>query len=490
MDYEPVIGVEIHVELNTKSKMFSLAPCMFGQTPNSMTVGYDFAFPGVMPIVNKQAVRFAIKVCSALNMKVARTLYFDRKNYFYPDLPKGYQITQQFDPIGKDGYVEIIVNNEKIKVGVDNAHLEEDTAKQLHLANQSLVDFNRCGTPLLEIVSNPDMHSGEQAQKYVEAIREIVTYLDVSDGKMENGSLRCDINVSLRKVGSKKLGVKTECKNLNSIQHIKNAVDYEVKRQTEILNCGEKVTQETRRWDEGLKQTILMRKKTTEVDYKYYREPNIIPIDLDESFISDAIMDMNKLPDQYREDLKAYNLSPYQIGELLSDRDYLYYFEECIALGCKNPTYLCNLLISDIHGYLNSTSNIDSNGRKSVKTLKDLVFSVDQLVSLVNLFDQGKINSRQAKDILSIMFEKGLDPLQIAEKENMVQNSDDDFITAIVDKVISENQQSIVDWHNGKDKVLGYLVGQVMKESKGKANPNIAKEKISKIIGPCGEYKK
>lgn len=490
MEYEPVIGVEIHVELNTKSKMFSSSPCSFGMMANSQTVGYDLAFPGVMPVVNKQAVRYAIKVCKALNMEIAKTLYFDRKNYFYPDLPKGYQITQQFQPIGKNGYVEIETEDGKIKISVDNAHLEEDTAKQLHLANESLVDFNRCGTPLLEIVSNPDIHSGLQAQKYVEAIREIVTYLDVSDGKMENGSLRCDINVSLKKVGSKKLGVKTECKNLNSIQHIKNAVDYEVKRQTEILNRGEKVVQQTRRWDETLKQTVLMREKTTAIDYKYYREPNIVPIDLDDSFIEDAILDMNKLPTYYREQLKEYNLTSYQIEELLANKELLLYFEECLNLNCKNPQLLCNLLLSDILGYLNNNSLVDANRRKIEMTLKDLKFNNEKLISLVNLFSDNKINSKQCKDILNIMFETGEDPISIAERENFVQNSDESFISSIVSKIIESNAQSVTDWQNGKDKVLGFLVGQVMKESKGKANPNIAKDMILKIIGPCGEYKK
>ena len=294
MEFEPVIGIEIHVELKTKSKMFSSAPCNFGQAPNSMTVPFDFAFPGTMPVVNKEAVNFGIKVCSALNMNIARTLYFDRKNYFYPDLPKGYQITQQFHPIGTHGYVEIESQGKTIRVGVDNAHLEEDTAKQIHLSDISLINFNRCGTPLIEIVSDPDMHSGEEAMKYVEAIREIVTYLGVSDGKMENGSLRCDINISLRPKGETKFGTKTECKNLNTIQNIRAAVDYEIARQTEILNAGGVVEQETRRYDEAQKKTVLMRKKTNAIDYKYFREPNIVPIDLDEAFIDDAIMSMNK----------------------------------------------------------------------------------------------------------------------------------------------------------------------------------------------------
>ncbi len=475
MGFEPVIGIEIHVELKTKSKMFSSAPCTFGEAPNSMTVPFDFAFPGTMPVVNKEAVNYGVKVCSALNMTIARTLYFDRKNYFYPDLPKGYQITQQFHPIGTHGYVEIESNGKTIRVGVDNAHLEEDTAKQVHLSDISLINFNRCGTPLIEIVSDPDMHSGEEAMKYVEAIREIVTYLGVSDGKMENGSLRCDINISLRPKGETKFGTKTECKNLNTIQNIRAAVDYEIARQTEILNNGGVVEQETRRYDETAKKTVLMRKKTNAIDYKYFREPNIVPIDLSEDFIDDAIMSMNKLPKQYRVELKKSGLGDYEIEELLKDREFVVYFEDCIALGAKNATTLWNYLMVELMGYLN----------KNELTLKDLPFSKENMVSLVNLVSEGKINSKQAKEVLATMEEKGADPLKVVREKGMEQISDTSFISTLVDEVISENPSVVSDWKKGKDHALGYLVGQVMKKSKGKANPALAKETILSIIGPC-----
>lgn len=477
MEFEPVIGIEIHVELKTKSKMFSSAPCTFGEAPNSMTVPFDFAFPGTMPVVNKEAVNYGVKVCSALNMTIARTLYFDRKNYFYPDLPKGYQITQQFHPIGTHGYVEIESNGKTIRVGVDNAHLEEDTAKQVHLSDISLINFNRCGTPLIEIVSDPDMHSGEEAMKYVEAIREIVTYLGVSDGKMENGSMRCDINISLRPKGETKFGTKTECKNLNTIQNIRAAVDYEIARQTEILNNGGVVEQETRRYDETAKKTVLMRKKTNAIDYKYFREPNIVPIDLSEDFIDDAIMSMNKLPKQYRVELKKSGLGDYEIEELLKDRDFVVYFEDCISLGAKNATTLWNYLMVELMGYLN----------KNELTLKDLPFSKENMVSLVNLVSEGKINSKQAKEVLAIMEENGEDPLKVVKEKGMEQISDTSFISTLVNEVIAENPSVVSDWKKGKDHALGYLVGQVMKKSKGKANPALAKETILSIIGPCGK---
>ena len=479
MEFEPVIGIEIHVELKTKSKMFSSAPCTFGEAPNSQIVPLDLAFPGTMPVVNEEAVIYGIKICSAMHMNIARTLYFDRKNYFYPDLPKGYQITQQFHPIGTKGYIEINIGGKMVKVGVDNAHLEEDTAKQVHLSDISLLNFNRCGTPLLEIVSEPDMHSGEEAMKYVETIREIVTYLGCSDGKMENGSMRCDINISLRPKGTTTLGTKTECKNLNAISNIRAAVDYEIKRQTEILLSGGKVEQETRRYDENKKMTVLMRKKSNAIDYKYFREPNIVPIDLDEGFIYDAVHSMNKLPNQYRTELKELGLGDYEIEELLKDREFVTYFEDCISLGVKNPTTLWNFLMVDILGYLNKNS----------LSLSDLKFSKDHLVLLVSAINQGKINSKQAKEVLSEMFATGKNPMDVIKEKGMEQISDSSAIEKIVDEVLSANAQSIADWQRGKDHALGYLVGQVMKQSKGKANPSLAKSLIVGKIGPCGSKK-
>lgn len=479
MEYEPVIGIEIHVELKTKSKMFSPAPCTFGEAPNTQTVPFDLAMPGTMPVVNEEAVVYGIKICSAMHMNIARTLYFDRKNYFYPDLPKGFQITQQFHPIGTKGYVELVIDGKTVRVGVDNAHLEEDTAKQVHLSDISLLNFNRCGTPLLEIVSEPDMHTGEEAMKYVETIREIVTYLGCSDGKMENGSMRCDINISLRPKGTTTLGTKTECKNLNTIANIRSAVDYEIKRQTEILENGGQVEQETRRWDEAKKCTVLMRKKTNAIDYKYFREPNIVPIDLDEGFIYDAQHSMNKLPNQYRAELKQLGLSDYQIEELLKDREFVTTFEDCIKLGVKSPETLWNFLMVEILGYLN----------KKEETLNDLKFSKDYLVSLVNAVSTGKINSKQAKEVLSVMFEDGSDPVKIIKDKGLEQISDTSAIESLVDEVLNANAQSIADWQRGKDHALGYLVGQVMKASHGKANPSLAKELILKKIGPCGSKK-
>jgi aspartyl-tRNA(Asn)/glutamyl-tRNA(Gln) amidotransferase subunit B len=476
MEFVPTIGVEIHVQLKTASKMFSKAPNTFGQTPNSEVVPLDMAFPGTMPVVNKEAVVYGIKLCSALHMTISKTLEFDRKNYFYPDLTKGFQITQQFFPIGKDGLVEITLDNGEIrKIRVDNAHLEEDTAKEIHLNDITLLDFNRAGIPLIEIVSQPDMHSGEEAMKYVESIREIVTYLGISDGKMEDGSMRCDINISLSPKGSAVLGTKCECKNLNTIQNIKTAVDFEIGRQSKILNEGGKVEQETRRFDESIQQTVLMRKKTNAIDYKYFREPNIVPIDLSEGFIYDAIHSMNKLPNEYRSELKKAGLDDYETQALLKDRDFVVYFEDCLTLGAKNPTLLWNYLMVDTQSWLN----------KNEKTLDKLPFTKEAFVSLINLIDSGKINSKQAKEVLAEMLATGANPADVVKAKGMEQISDAAAVQSLVDAVLAKNQQSVSDWQHGKDHALGYLVGQVMALSHGKANPSLAKELIIKVIGPC-----
>lgn len=480
LDLVPVIGIEIHVELKTKSKMFSSSPVTFGYKPNSKTVDFDFAFPGTMPQVNLIAVKYGIQVCSALNMKIDNVLKFDRKNYFYPDLPKGYQITQQFNPIGKDGYINISLKDGYKKIRIENAHLEEDTAKQIHLADCSLLDFNRCGTPLIEIVSMPDISSGEEAMKYVEAIREIVTYLEVSDGKMENGSLRCDINISLKEKDSDLLGVKTECKNLNSIYNIRQAVDYEIERQKQIINSGNKVVQETRRWDDSKRQTVLMRVKTSEVDYKYFPEPNIVPIKLKDKFIKEAISSMKKLPSYYREELKKQNLNSYQIEELLRDKNILNFYLTCSALNPKDFVILYNFITSDILGFLNKNS-LD---------ISSLKFSPKNLIDLVNMLSENKINSKQAKEILQDLLLSGGNPIHIAKVKNMTVITDNTAIEKIVDEVLKENSQVVSDWKNGKDHALGYLLGQVMKKSGGKANPSFAKEMILEKIGPCGKYEK
>lgn len=473
MNFEPVIGIEIHVQLKTRSKMFSAAPTSFGKMPNTETVPYDLGCPGTMPRVNKEAVRYAIRIASGLHMTINPLIQFDRKNYFYPDLPKGFQITQQQYPIGSNGYLDLKDSDGRTHhIRIERAHMEEDTAKQLHLAKESLLDYNRAGTPLVEIVSMPDIRSAEIAMKYVESIREIVTFLDVCDGKLENGSMRCDVNISLRPIGSEKFGTKVEIKNLNSIANVRAALEYEVKRQSDILLSGGQVVQETRRYDESKKRTSLMRVKTNAVDYKYFREPNIVPIRISQEFIDNAIKTMHKLPSVYKDELMEKGLNESEAEALLSSRELADYFEETCAKGVKNIKTLWNYLMGDITAWMN----------KDYLTLKDLKFTQENLKDFVNLISDGKINSKQGKAVLEKMLDEGADPKKVVQDLGLEQISDTGVLEKLVDDVLAANQQSVTDFKAGHDHALGYIVGQVMKASHGKANPGLAKEMILKKI--------
>lgn len=461
MNFEAVIGIEIHVEMKTKSKMFSSAPVLFGAEPNTLVRPLDIAFPGTMPLVNKQAVINAIRVSNALHMSIDNELWFDRKNYFYSDLPKGFQITQDKRPIGRDGYVEIKTKNGIKRIEIERLHMEEDTCKQLHMSNYSLLDYNRAGTPLVEIVSRPNIRSGEEAMKYVEQIKSIVQFTDVSDGKMEEGSLRCDVNISLRPIGSEKFGTKVEIKNLNSLSNVEKAIEFEIIRQQKLLLAGMPVEQETRRFDEMRKETVLMRKKTDAVDYKYFTEPNITPIKLSDEFIKNAIETCPELAsskrNRYINDLK---LSEYDADILLQDKAVSEYFDETINYNA-NPKLLVNWIMVDIASYLN----------KNNYSISDLKLSPEHLSDLVKLISEGKISSKQAKDVFLDIVETNASPIDVANKLGIVQMSDENAIMDLVIEALNENPQAIEDFKNGKDRAVGFLVGQIMKKSRGKANP-------------------
>lgn len=461
MNFEAVIGIEIHVEMKTKSKMFSSAPVLFGAEPNTLVRPLDIAFPGTMPLVNKQAVINAIRVSNALHMSIDNELWFDRKNYFYSDLPKGFQITQDKRPIGRDGYVEIKTKNGIKRIEIERLHMEEDTCKQLHMSNYSLLDYNRAGTPLVEIVSRPNIRSGEEAMKYVEQIKSIVQFTDVSDGKMEEGSLRCDVNISLRPIGSEKFGTKVEIKNLNSLSNVEKAIEFEIIRQQKLLLAGIPVEQETRRFDEMRKETVLMRKKTDAVDYKYFTEPNITPIKLSDEFIKNAIETCPELAsskrNRYINDLK---LSEYDADILLQDKAVSEYFDETIKYNA-NPKLLVNWIMVDIASYLN----------KNNYSISDLKLSPEHLSDLVKLISEGKISSKQAKDVFLDIVETNASPIDVANKLGIVQMSDENVIMDLVIEALNENPQAIEDFKNGKDRAVGFLVGQIMKKSRGKANP-------------------
>lgn len=468
MNFEAVIGIEIHVEMKTKSKMFSSAPVLFGAEPNTLVRPLDIAFPGTMPVVNKQAVINAIRVSNALHMTIDDELWFDRKNYFYSDLPKGFQITQDKRPIGRNGYVTIKVDGKEKQIEIERLHMEEDTCKQLHLSNYSLLDYNRAGTPLVEIVSRPNIRSGEEAMKYVEQIRSIVQYTNVSDGKMEEGSLRCDVNISLRPIGQEKFGTKVEIKNLNSLSNVEKAIEFEIIRQQQLLLAGMPVEQETRRFDEIRKETVLMRKKTDAVDYKYFTEPNITPIKLSKEFIENAIYTCPELASSKKNRyMNELGLSEYDADTILMDKDIANYFDE--ALKSKaNPKLLANWVMVDMAAYLN----------KNGISILNVKLSPMHLGEMVKLIEEGKISSKQAKDVFARIIESDESAIDVANKLGIVQMSDEGAIFDLVNEVLNENPQSIEDYKNGKDRAVGFLVGQVMKKSHGKANPALTSKTI------------
>ena len=471
MEFEAVIGLEIHVEMKTKSKMFSSGPVSYGEDPNTNVNIVDMGFPGVMPVVNKQAVINAIRVSHALNMSIDDVVMFERKNYFYSDLPKGYQITQQFRPIGRDGYLVLQTSQGERKIRIERLHMEEDTCKQLHSWDFSLLDYNRAGIPLIEIVSRPDIRTGEEAAKYVEKIRSIVSFLDVSDGKMEEGSLRCDVNISLREKGSEKFGTKVEIKNLNSIANIQKAIDFEISRQSIILDFGGVIEQETRRFDEGSKETVLMRVKTDAVDYKYFTEPNIAPIKLSKEFIEDAIRTSPELAEVKLERYKSLGLNDYDSDLLIADHDISNYFDEAVKLGV-NPKLLANWIIGDIQSVLN----------KEDISIKEFKITPALLAELIKLIEEGKVSNKQARELFAKMLENPVSPRKLLEESGNSQISDEDFLRKVVNEVLDVNEQSIIDFKNGKDRALGYIVGQVMKKTQGKANPALASKLVLEEI--------
>lgn len=469
MNFEPVIGLEIHVQMKTKSKMFSSSPNSFSRFPNSEVTPFDMAFPGTMPVVNKQAVINAIRVANALHMNIDHTLHFDRKNYFYADLPKGFQITQQRRPIGSNGYLMIKDKDGNPKrIGIERIHMEEDTCKQLHFVDYSLLDYNRAGAPLVEIVSYPEMRSDVEASRYVEAIRNIVVYSLTSDGKMEEGSLRVDVNVSLRPYGSSEFGTKVELKNLNSLKNIELALAYEISRQSSILLSGGKVEQETRRFDESSGKTILMRKKTDAVDYKYFPEPNITPIKLSDEFVNEAISTCPELYDSKKNRYMSYGLAEVDADIILSSLDMAYYFEKCIKGNEKLAKTISNFLIVETNSYLN----------KNGLTMADFKLAPEDLAKLASMQEEG-YSHKQCADIFFYCLDN-TSSIEDAVKALHIEKQSNDAgeILPMVTEILDANPQSIADFKGGNGRAIGFLIGQVMKKGKGKINASL----VAKIM--------
>ena len=464
-DYEVIIGLEVHSELSTKTKIFCSCPTEFGALPNTQTCPICMAMPGTLPVLNEKVVEYAVKAGLATNCEISRNSKNDRKNYFYPDLPKSYQITQFDKPLCEHGYVEIEVNGEKKKIRLTRIHIEEDAGKLNHdeFGGGSLVDLNRAGVPLIEIVSEPDLRSAEEVEQYLRKLKSILEYIEVSDCKMQEGSLRADVNVSVRKKGDTKLGTRTEMKNMNSFRSIVRAIEYEVDRQINVLEEGGKIEQETLRWDDVSGKTFSMRDKEDAQDYRYFPDPDLVAIKLSEEYIQNIKDSLPELPESRKERyLRDYGLSE-KDANLITASKYLSDLFENATKVCNNPKAVNNWIISDISRILNETE---------MEPI-EIPFDSNQLGKLVLLIDKGTISSSIGKKVLTELFENPRDPEEIIKEKGWIQISDEGAIKEVVLKVLEANPQSIADYKGGKDKALGFLVGQAMKETKGKANPQM-----------------
>lgn len=466
--YETVIGLEVHVELHTKSKIFCGCSTTFGADPNTQTCPVCLGHPGVLPVLNKEAVNFAMKAAMALNCEIATYSKFDRKNYFYPDCPKAYQISQFDQPIGQNGWIEIELDGVKKRIGITRLHLEEDAGKLTHDGDFTLVDFNRVGMPLVEIVSEPDLRSPAEAKAYLEKLKSIIQYTGVSDVKMEEGSLRCDANISLRPYGQDEFGTKTELKNLNSFRNVERALQYEEVRQAKALDAGEKITQQTLRWNEETNEVKVMRSKEQAHDYRYFPEPDLVRLVISDEWKEDIRKSIPELPGSRKARYMAdWGLSSYDAEQLTVTRGVADYFEQTVQAGA-DAKLAANWITGDLMGYLNS-ENLEIHQTK---------VTPDLLAGMIALIQKGTISSKIAKTVFKEIVETGKEAAKIVEEKGLVQISDEGAIRSEVVKVIQANPQSIEDFKNGKDRALGFLVGQVMKATKGKANPQMVNEMI------------
>lgn len=472
MNYETIVGLEVHVELSTKTKIFCGCSTEFGKDPNSHCCPICLGMPGTLPVMNKKVVEYAAKAGLALNCDIAEFSRFDRKCYFYPDMPKAYQISQFYIPLAKNGYIEIESDGKTKKIGIDIMHMEEDAGKLIHAddANFSHVDLDRAGMPLVEIVSAPDIRSAEEAWLYLNKLRTTLQYIDVSDCKMEEGSLRCDINISLRPEGAKEFGTKVEVKNLGSFRAVRRAIEFEEKRQREILDSGGTIVQETRRWDEPRGVTIHMRGK---VDNRYSIENDMAPIIITQDWLQEIEKTLPELPDARKARyIKDYELPAYDADVLTSSITLAKFYEECVK-HFHDPKAISNWVMVEMMSLVNDAGT----------EIEDLKFTPQQLAKMLMMIDEGTISGKIAKDVFKDMFETGKDPETIVEEKGLVQISDEGQLEDIAQRAIDNNPKSVEDYKNGKGKALGFLVGQVMKETRGKANPQMVNEILRKLLG-------
>ena len=464
MEYEAIIGLEVHVQLKTVSKMFCGCATEFGASPNTQVCPVCLGYPGVLPVMNAEAIRKTILAGLMLNCEITRYSKWDRKNYFYPDMPKNYQISQYDLPLCKGGRLG--------KVGITRIHLEEDVAKSFHFATNSGVDFNRAGTPLMEIVSEPDMRSAQEAFDYMTALKEIMISGDVSDCDMEKGQLRCDANVSVRPVGQKEFGEKIEIKNMNSISGIKRALEYEIQRQTKALQVGEKLQQETRRWDDDAGKTSVMRTKEYAHDYRYFPEPDLMPVTLSDAMLAEIRQRLPELPDAKRlRFMKEYGLTEYDAGVLVADVALANYYEKA-ARGAKNPKGVANWVTSELLGKLSEAG----------KNISDSPVAPENLGELVALIDSGQISGKMGKEVFAEMFGSGKAAGVIVKEKGLAQVSDTGAIEGFVDEAIAKNPKSVADFKAGNEGAINFLKGQVMRLSKGTANPQLVGEILARKL--------
>jgi aspartyl/glutamyl-tRNA(Asn/Gln) amidotransferase, B subunit len=471
MDYEVVIGLEVHTELKTATKIFCGCSTKFGSEQNTNVCPVCLGLPGVLPVLNAKVLEFAVRTGLALNCRILPFSKFDRKNYYYPDLPKNFQTSQYDLPIAVDGHLDIEVDGETRRIGITRVHMEEDAGKLVHAgtidkADYTLVDYNRTGVPLLEIVSEPDIRSAEEAKAYLEKLKAILQYIDVSDCKMEEGSLRCDANISLRPRGDTQFGTKAEIKNINSFKAVQKGLEYEAARQTEILDDGGHVVQETRSWDDARGLTVGLRSKEQAHDYRYFPEPDLVPIVVDPAWVEDIRRGLPELPDARQARLmKDYGLSAYDAGAITASRAMADYFDATVAAGADAKA-AANWLMGELSRQLNAV------GRE----IDDCPVAPPQLAALIGLLAKGTISGKIAKTVFEEMWASGKDPAVIVKEKGLVQISDTGAIVEVVERVIAANPQSVADFRAGKERALGFLVGQIMKETKGRANPAVVNQ--------------
>ena len=474
MEFETVIGLEVHAQLLTDTKIFCNCSTKFGATPNSHTCPVCLGMPGVLPVLNKKVVEYAMKMALATNCRINKFCRFARKNYFYPDLPKGYQISQYAHPLAEHGYVLLDVEGNQKKIGLTRIHLEEDAGKLIHDEHNpaSYVDLNRTGVPLIEIVSEPDMRSPEEAADYLKRLHEILVYLEICDGNMEEGSFRCDANVSIRPRGRREFGIRTELKNMNSFRNVQRALEYEVKRQQYLAENGEAIIQETRLWDDTQGVTNSMRSKEEAHDYRYFPDPDLVPVLIDDVWVEKIRCELPELPLAKRERfVQEYNIPPYDAQVLTADKALASYYEEVVKLS-RLPKQASNWVMGDLAKFLNEDR----------RDIRQCPVAAASLAEMIRLIDEGTISGKMAKDIIQEMYKTGQPPQAIIAAKDMVQITDETELATAIKSIMDQHPRQLADYRSGKEKLFGFFVGQVMKATQGKANPQLVNNLLKKML--------